>query len=125
MAVKLKRLSIYVKEMKKSLDFYRALGLEIPEKANEEHHFEVPYNDIILSFDTWESAQTILGDQPKPAGYRMELAFQFDSKEALDESYCRLTVRGYEGHFEPNDTPWGERYAIIKDPDGNLISLVA
>ncbi|AOK88323.1 VOC family protein [Paenibacillus sp. SEL1] len=125
MAVKLKRLSIFVKEMKRSLDFYRTLGLEIPERVNEEHHIEVAYNDVILSFDTWESAQMILGDQQKPAGYRMEIAFQFDSKEALDESYSRLTVQGYEGHFEPNDTPWGERYAIIKDPDGNLISLVA
>ncbi|KZE71491.1 glyoxalase [Paenibacillus jamilae] len=125
MAVKLKRIAIFVKEMEKSLDFYRILGLEIPESANEEPHVEVAYNDVILAFDTWETAGIILGNQQEPAGYRMELAFQFDSKEALDESYGRLKERGHTGHLEPNDTPWGERYAIIKDPDGNLISLVA
>jgi len=35
-----------------------------------------------------------------------------------------MTLQGYKGHTEPTDTPWGECYAIIKDPDDNLISLV-
>ena len=110
--------------MKNSLDFYRELGLAIPVSANEEHHVEVAYDGVLLSFDTLESAQMILGDQQEPVGYRMEIAFQYDSKEELDESFTRLTLKGYKGHTEPMDTPWGERYAIIKDPDDNLISLV-
>ncbi|WP_068621571.1 VOC family protein [Paenibacillus tuaregi] len=125
MAVKLKRIAFFVKEMKKSLEFYRILGLEIPENANGEAHVEVAYHDVLLAFDTLEAAEMVLGVKQEPAGYRMEIAFQLDSKEALDETYDRLTERGYKGHLEPNDTPWNERYAIIKDPDGNLISLVA
>ncbi len=125
MTVKLKRVAIFVEQMKRALDFYRMLGLEIPESANEEHHVEVEHNGIRLAFSTRESAQVVLDGWEEPVGYRIELAFQFDSREALDELYRQLTVHGYIGHRGPRDTPWGERYAIVKDPDGNLISLVA
>lgn len=32
---------------------------------------------------------------------------------------------GYRGHKEPWDAFWGQRYAIVNDPDGNHISLFA
>lgn len=125
MIVTLKRVSIFVGQMKRSLDFYRLLGLEIPENANEEQHVEVEHHGFRLAFDTQETVQVIFGRWEEPVGYRVELAFQFESHEALDESYRRLTAHGYDGHLEPHDTPWGERYAIVKDPDGNLVSLFA
>lgn len=125
MTVKLKRVAIFVEQMQRALDFYRMLGFEIPESANEEHHVEVEQNGVLLAFGTWESAQIILDSPDKPVAHRMELAFQFDSREALDEVYGRLTAQGFIGHREPRDLPWGERYAIVIDPDGNLVSLVA
>ncbi|WP_405153451.1 VOC family protein [Paenibacillus sp. FSL K6-0108] len=125
MAIKLKRIGIFVEEMKRALDFYRLLGFEIPASANDEQHVEVECNGLILAFDTRETVQTILGSLPEPIGNRMEIAFHLDSRETLDESYRRLTAQGYTRQLEPSDTPWGERYAIIKDPDGNLVSLVA
>lgn len=124
MTVKVKRVAIYVERMDRALNFYRTLGLEIPASADEEHHVEVEQDEFRLAFDTWEMAEGILGSE-KPTGHRMELAFQFDGREALDESYRRLTAQGYAGFLAPQDTPWGERYAIVKDPDGNLVSMVA
>lgn len=125
MTVKVKRVAIFVERMDRALNFYRTLGLEIPASADEEHHVEVEQNGFRLAFDTWEMAEGILGGSGKPTGHRMELAFQFDGREALDESYRRLTAQGYTGYLAPQDTPWGERYAIVKDPDGNLVSMVA
>lgn len=125
MTVKLIRVAIFVEQMKRALDFYRMLGLEIPESANEEHHVEVEQNGLRLAFGTWESAKDIFDDREEPVGHRIEIAFQFDSREVLDELYRLLTVHGYIGYRGPRDTPWGERYAIVKDPDGNLISIVA
>ncbi|MBB6637536.1 VOC family protein [Cohnella thailandensis] len=125
MTVKLKRVSIFVEQMQRALDFYRMLGLEIPESANEKHHVDVEHNGLRLSFGTWESAQVMFDGHVEPAGYRMEIAFQFDSRDALDDLYRQMTEHGYIGHREPRDMPWGERFAIVKDPDGNLISLVA
>lgn len=124
MTVKVKRVAIYVERMDRALNFYRTLGLEIPASADEEHHVEVEQDGFRLAFDTWEMAEGILGSE-KPAGHRMELAFQFDGREALDETYHQLTAQGYTGYLAPQDTPWGERYAIVKDPDDNLVSMVA
>jgi hypothetical protein len=32
---------------------------------------------------------------------------------------------GYEGHKPPWDAFWGQRYAVIRDPDGNTVDLFA
>jgi len=55
----------------------------------------------------------------------MELAFLCDSREAVDEMYNKITAQGYPGYREPWDAFWGQRYAIVQDPDGNLICLFA
>lgn len=125
MAVQLKRIGIFVKDMKKALEFYRMLGLEIPESADEEKHVEVEHNGLRLAVATRESAQVVYGSWEEPSGYRIELAFQCASREAVDVLYRQLTEHGYIGHRGPLDGFWGERYAIVQDPDGNLISLAA
>ncbi|WP_168123662.1 VOC family protein [Paenibacillus sp. HB172176] len=125
MTVKLKRVAIYVEEMKRALDFYRMLGLAIPDGADEAHHVDVEQDGMVFAFDMVESVKSVIEGWEKPAGYRTELAFQLSNSEALDDMYRKLTALGHAGCLEPRDTPWGERYAIITDPDGNLISLVA
>jgi hypothetical protein len=47
--------------LKDALDFYRMLGLEIPESADEENHVEVEQGGLHLAFNTTESVQAILG----------------------------------------------------------------
>ncbi|WP_418037534.1 VOC family protein [Paenibacillus xylanilyticus] len=125
MTVKLKRVGIYVEEMKRALDFYRVLGLAIPDAADEAHHVDVEQEGIVFAFDMVESVKSVFEGWEDPIGYRTELAFRFSSNEALDDVYQQLATLGYDVFLEPRDTPWGERYAIIKDPDNNLISLVS
>ncbi|MDG0789416.1 VOC family protein [Cohnella ginsengisoli] len=125
MTVKLKRVGIYVAQMKRALDFYRKLGLAIPDNADEAHHVDVEQDGIVFAFDLVESVKRVFEGWDKPVGYRTELAFQFSSREALDDAYRQLTSLGHKGYLEPRDTPWGERYAIVKDPDDNLISFIA
>ena len=43
----------------------------------------------------------------------------------LNKLYAALTADGYESHKAPWDAFWGQRYAIILDPDGNAIDLFA
>lgn len=123
MAVQLKRIGIYVKDMKKSLEFYRMLGLDIPQSADEEQHVEVEHHGLRLAVATVEAAKAVFGGWEKPSGNRLELTFQCSSREAVDELYRKLMGHGYVGLSEPFDGFWGERYAIVEDPDGNLISL--
>lgn len=44
---------------------------------------------------------------------------------ALNDLYAKFIHSEYKGHREPWDAIWGQRFAIVKDPDGNLISLFA
>ncbi|MDQ6423459.1 VOC family protein [Paenibacillus sp. LHD-117] len=125
MGIKLDMVGIVVKDMKKALDFYRALGLDIPESANDDMHVEVAQNGFRLGFDTQAMIKDIYGGWEEPSGHRVELAFQCDSREAVDETYGRIMEHGYGSHREPWDAFWGQRYAIVQDPDGNLISLFA
>jgi uncharacterized glyoxalase superfamily protein PhnB len=37
----------------------------------------------------------------------------------------RLTAAGYPGSLSPYDAPWGQRYATVLDPDGNIVDLFA
>lgn len=123
MGVKLDMVGIVVSDMKRALDFYRLLGLDIPEAANGEHHVEVAGDGVRLAFDTIEIAKSVYGGWEKATGHRIELAFACDDRDALNELYGKMVEHGYEGHREPWDAVWGQRYAIVKDPDGNLISL--
>jgi catechol 2,3-dioxygenase-like lactoylglutathione lyase family enzyme len=43
----------------------------------------------------------------------------------VDEEHRRLRSLGAEWILLPTDQPWGNRAAILKDPDGNLINLFA
>ena len=56
---------------------------------------------------------------------KIELAFLCDSTIEVDALYNKMVTAGYESFKAPWDAFWGQRYAIIKDIDGNLLSLFA
>ncbi len=125
MGIKLDMIGIVVKDMKKALDFYRLLGLVIPAEADGEKHVEVEQGAFRLAFDQQEVIRDVYGTWEEPTGHRIELAFLCDSGAAVDELYRKITETGEGGFREPWDAFWGQRYAIVQDPDGNRISLFA
>ncbi len=117
---------IAVKHMGTSLQFYRGLGLPIPEAQDTEAHVEHPIGAARLAWDTVELLKDVYGGwNDEPVGHRIELAFECESRAEVDTTYARLMEQGHRGHREPWDAFWGQRYAIVQDPDGNLISLYA
>jgi uncharacterized glyoxalase superfamily protein PhnB len=52
----------------------------------------------------------------------MALAFLLPTPAAVDEKYAELAALG-QGRHEPWDAPWGQRYAVVGDPDGNHVDL--
>lgn len=125
MGMKLDMIGIVVEDMKRALDFYRLLGLPIPESKNEEAHVEVDNGGVRLAFDTVDVAESVYGEWKQATGHRVELAFLCDNRDELDACYEAIVGHGYASHREPWDAFWGQRYAIVIDPDGNLISLFA
>ena len=60
-----------------------------------------------------------------PVGQRVTFACLCDSPEEVDAVYARVTAAGYAALKEPWDAFWGQRYAFLKDPDGNRVDLFA
>ncbi len=117
---------IVVKDIGRALAFYRALGLEIPEGNEAEPYVEcITPNGYRISWNTEEMVKGIDPAWESPTGSRISLAFKCESPAEVDAVYARLTAAGYAGHKEPWDAFWGQRYAVIDDPDGNHVDLFA
>lgn len=117
---------IIVQDMAASLRFYRLLGLTIPPEADVESHVEVTLpGGFRLAWDTVALMKSIHDAWVEPAGHRMGLAFKCRHATEVDALYQRLIAAGYQGQKAPWDAFWGQRYAVVIDPDDNLIDLFA
>ena len=115
-------------DLPRTLAFYRALGLDIPADADGEPHVEVTLpggfrilfdpESTIRSFDPQWTA-------PTTGSPRTALAFECADPAEVDAVYAAMTEAGFDGHLEPWDAFWGQRYAIVIDPDGTHVSLFA
>jgi catechol 2,3-dioxygenase-like lactoylglutathione lyase family enzyme len=123
---KLDLVGIVVQDMARALAFYRLLGLEIAPEAESEAHVETrTESGLRVAWDTVELIKSIDPEWVEPVGHRMGLAFLCDSAVEVDALYRQVTEAGYRGHKPPWDAFWGQRYATVADPDGNLIDLFA
>lgn len=115
-----------VADMGRALDFYRVLGLDIPAGVEGAPHVEVHSNGYRIAWDSLAMMQGIYPDWQVPTqGQRMSLAFKCDSAAEVDQLYQQVLAKGYNGYKEPWDAFWGQRYAVVIDPDGNLVDLFA
>jgi uncharacterized glyoxalase superfamily protein PhnB len=79
-----------------------------------------------LAWDTEETIRSFDPDWTAPqGGHRMGLAFLLERPADVDRAYGDLVAIGYEGYKEPWDAFWGQRYAVVHDPDGNSVDLFA
>jgi catechol 2,3-dioxygenase-like lactoylglutathione lyase family enzyme len=118
---------IFAKDVQRSIAFYRLLGLPVPEPGSPDPHVDVALpGGNRLSFDAQE---TITGMHPEwsppDSAGRVALAFGLESPAEVDALFARLTQAGYQGPLNPYDAPWGQRYATLLDPDGNIVDLFA
>jgi catechol 2,3-dioxygenase-like lactoylglutathione lyase family enzyme len=120
-------IGLVVADMGKALAFYRRLGLEIPDTSDGEPHVEVALpGGVRLLFDTVDTIRSFDPEWSPPRGsQRIDLAFACDSPDDVDATYARLTEAGYDGHRPPWNAFWGQRYAVVRDPDGNGVDLFA
>jgi catechol 2,3-dioxygenase-like lactoylglutathione lyase family enzyme len=127
MGLELYMVGVIVEDMARAAEFYRRLGVDVPEGAESEGHVEVKMSDLTFFLSTkeanarWDPARSkISGD-----GYRIVLEFHLEDRAALDAKYEELTGYGYVGHCAPYDVTANTRFAMVDDPDGNTILLSA
>ena len=107
------------------MQFYRLLGLDLPEDPAEGHVEATMANGTRLMFDTEEVIRSFLPDWARAHGNQVGLAFECESASEVDELYARVVAAGFEGEKEPWDAFWGQRYALLGDPDGVRVNLYA
>jgi len=127
MEARLEVIELVVHDMARSLAFYRRLGVDVPDDADQEQHVEATLpGGLRMAWDTEATIRSFDPDwAPPTGGHRMALAFRLDSPGDVDSAYDELVAAGYEGHKAPWDAFWGMRYAVVHDPDGLAVDLFA
>ncbi len=124
----LRMTNLIVKDMAASVEFYRRLGVAVPEgEAATRMHVQLSMpSGFSLELDTGESAQLWhAGWRADPSSTAVVVCFALGSREAVDMTYASLTSAGYVGRQPPFDAFWGARFAIVADPDGNDVGLMS
>lgn len=132
MALELYMIGLMVRDMPTALEFYRRLGVAIPEGSEQQSHVEIKMGSGLTFFldsrpSRWDPSFDKAADPRQSTGnrYPMVLEFYIEDRAAMEAKYHELVGFGYEGFREPYTTSFGMQFAMIKDPDGNTILLSA
>lgn len=120
--MKLGMVGIIVKDMSKAITFYEVLGLHVCKMYGNDYA-ELSNDGICISLNTQAMVEGVYGFEPQITGQRIELAFECLTNESLDQTCQQLLSKGYTLFKAPWHAYWGQYYAIVLDPDENLISL--
>jgi uncharacterized glyoxalase superfamily protein PhnB len=121
----LNAIGIAVANLERSMQFYRLLGLDFPGDPAEGHVEATMGNGTRLMLDTEDVIRSFLPDWARANGNQVSLAFECSRPAEVDEVYARVVAAGFEGEKEPWDAFWGQRYALLGDPDGVRVNLYA
>jgi catechol 2,3-dioxygenase-like lactoylglutathione lyase family enzyme len=124
----LDQVNLVVRDMAATADFYRRLGLTLPDQGpwNSYHRSAEMPDGIDFDFDSadfapkWNEGFPGLGERGV-----VVLGFRVKTRDAVDRIYAELTGAGHRSQQEPYDAFWGSRYAIVEDPDGNAVGIMS
>ncbi len=113
--------------MAASVAFYRRLGFAFPEGAGTQGHVEAELpGGLRLMLDTEEVVRSFHTRwEPPSGGGRTSLALRCDSPAEVDALFAEMAGAGSRVELKPWDAVWGQRYAVVLDPDGNGVDLFA
>lgn len=116
---------IVARDVARSLEFYRLLGLTVPDPEGPHVEVVLPGGNK-LAFDTEEVIGGMHPGWVPPSGPgRVAIAFGMATPSGVDAVFERLTAAGHPATLAPFDAPWGQRYATVEDPDGTSVDLFA
>jgi lactoylglutathione lyase len=118
--------NLYTNDIEAGLRFYRdLLGFEETFRAPREgtpEHVELRLDGFLIGLGTVEAARRVHGVEATPGRPAMVLVVWTDDADA---AYQRLMAAGVPSVQPPHDTGNSNRNALLRDPDGNLVEIVA
>ncbi|MEV0403433.1 VOC family protein [Actinoallomurus sp. NPDC050550] len=119
-------ISIITDDMPAAIAFYESCGLQLSGGGPNEPHSEFGGAGIKVMLDTREVVTGIDPHwKPPSGGHAMALAFDCGTPDDVDATFDRMVAAGAGVGKKPWDAFWGQRYAVIIDPDGNPVDLFA
>lgn len=124
--MRLDAVGVTARDMKRSVEFYSLLGFEFGAVDLDAAHVEPVRRDgePRLMIDSFELANDLLGKGPEPSNHS-HFAMACAEAAEVDQVTARVRAGGFRVVREPWDAFWGQRYAIVADPDGYQIDLFA
>ncbi len=121
----LNAIGIVTSDMARSIEFYRLLGLDVPETPGEGHVDTFLPNGVRFMLDSEDVVRSFRPAWTRETGNQVGLALECASAAEVDDLYAKVIAAGFHGEKEPWDAAWGQRYAQVGDPDGVPVDLYA
>ena len=117
-------IGIVSKDLGASIAFYRLLGVPFPDPHGD--HVEAALSSgLRLMLDDLQLVKKLDKEWTEPKGQRMGLAFECASPAEVDALHAKVMAAAHPSKTAPWDAFWGQRYAQVIDPDGNVVDLFA
>jgi lactoylglutathione lyase len=118
--------NLYTRDIEAGLRFYRGL-LGFTETFRTPHdgvpsHVELRLDGFMIGLGTVEAARDVHGIEAAPGSPAMVIVLWTDD---VDAAYRDLIAAGVPAIRQPHDTGNINRNALVRDPDGNLVEIVA
>jgi lactoylglutathione lyase len=118
--------NLYTRDIEAGLRFYRDL-LGFTETFRTPHegvpsHVELRLDGFMIGLGSVEAAREVHGVEAAPGSPAMVIVLWADD---VDAAYRDLVAAGVPAIQQPHDTGNNNRNALLRDPDGNLVEIVA
>ena len=118
--------NLYTRDIEAGLHFYRDLlgfteTFRTPVEGIPEH-VELQLNGFTIGLGTVEAARRVHGVEAAPGSPAVVLVVW---AENVDAAFTELVAAGVPVLQPPHDTGSSNRNALLRDPDGNLVEIVA
>lgn len=125
MEIQLSMVVLEVRDLMASVEFYRQLGLDIPDPSSERPIVVHRMGSGVSLLLTTSFASRYDAAFERPAsGYQQLLEFYVGHDDVVDTMWSKLTEAGYHGRMAPVQTA-GPYAAMVDDPDGNVVLLTS
>ncbi|WBC13795.1 VOC family protein [Micromonospora sp. WMMA1998] len=118
--------NLYTSDIEAGIRFYRDLlgfveTFRTPTEGAPEH-VEFRLGGFTLGLGTVEAARRAHGVTAEPGRPAMALVVW---TRDVDDAFARLAAAGVPTVQDPHDSGNGNRNALLRDPDGNLVEIVS
>lgn len=123
------QVNLVVADLERSRMFYRRLGIEFrPRNRHGDGPAEAwvsTNTGIAVVLHSTEFASWWDETAPQPSAGGPQVDFELESVDRLEAVVADLEAAGAKVIKPSTDMPWGQRFAVVSDPDGHRVGLKA